>query len=78
MENKTIDQLTNEHIEILNKFDEVDLNDFARSYWVKQYHNVRIQNNTLKEHCIDKRAYNFANESLKMMYNTLNYDIEEL
>ena len=78
MINKTIDQLTTEDIEILNKFDKEKLNDFARSYWLQQYHNARIRNQTLYIHEICPISYHYANKSLEMMYETLNTKIEDL
>ena len=75
---RSIDDLTDEHIDLITKFDDLMLKTFAINHWMQQYHNVRLYNNTYQTHSIDKKAYQYANESLKTIYETLQFDLNEI
>ncbi|MFO7968677.1 MAG: hypothetical protein R6U15_01010 [Candidatus Izemoplasmatales bacterium] len=71
MNKKTIDELTNEHIDILNKFENLGMNKLARDIWCSYYNKYRYENNSLDNNCIDPIAYNKANNEIKNIYINL-------
>lgn len=67
----TLDTLTNDLIQTLEKFDKLGLNEKARDYWTKSYVSARVIRGTLNVHCIDSFAYDVANKRLEHYYNII-------
>jgi len=67
----SLDKLTDELIDTLEKFNKIDLNKEARDYWVKQYSRAREYFGTKEIHCIDCASYCVANRYLAQYYDSI-------
>jgi len=66
-----LDELTDDLITTLTKFESLNMNKEAREYWTRSYQEGREHFKTKNVHCVDCNAYEAANRKLSNYYNTI-------
>jgi hypothetical protein len=64
-----LDELTDDLITTLTKFERLNMNKEAREYWTRSYQESREYFKTKNVHCIDCNSYEVANRKLNHFYN---------